>query len=44
MRNPSRSKAAALLLTSRFDRPTALVCLSLVLAVAMLAVRIASIW
>lgn len=44
MRNPPRSKAAALPVASRFDRPTALVCLSLLLAVAMLTARIASIW
>jgi hypothetical protein len=44
MRNPPRIKAAALPAPSRLDRSTALVCLSLLLAVAMLAARIASIW
>ena len=44
MRNPPRTKAAALPAASRLDRSTALVCLSLLLALAMLAARIASIW
>jgi len=44
MRKPSRTKAAALPAAGRLDRPTMLVCLSLVLAMAMLAARIASIW
>jgi hypothetical protein len=44
MRNPPRIKAAALPAVSRLDRSTALVSLSLLLAVAMLAARIASIW
>jgi hypothetical protein len=43
MRSPPRTKAAVLP-ASRLDRSTALVCLSLLLAVAMLAARIASIW
>lgn len=34
----------ALSAASRLDRPAALVCLSLLLAVTMLAVRIASTW
>ena len=44
MRKPPRMKAAALPAANRLDRSTALVCLSLVLAMAMLAARIASIW
>jgi hypothetical protein len=44
MRKPPQIKAAALPTAGRLDRPTVLVCLSLVLAMAMLAVRIASIW
>jgi hypothetical protein len=44
MRKPPRIKAAALPAASRLDRSTALVCLSIVLAMAMLAGRIASIW
>jgi hypothetical protein len=37
-------EAPALSAASRLDRPAALVCLSLLLAVTMLAARIASIW
>lgn len=44
MRKHQRTKAAALPAASRLDRSTALVCLSLVLAMAMLAGRIASLW
>ena len=44
MRKPLRTKAAVLPAASRLDRSTALVCLSLVLAMAMLAARVASIW
>jgi hypothetical protein len=44
MRKPLRTKAAALPAASRLDRSTALVCLSLVLALLMLSARIASIW
>ena len=44
MRKSLQIKAAALPAASRLDRSTALVCLSLVLAMAMLAVRVASIW
>jgi hypothetical protein len=42
MRKFPRIEATALSAASRLDRPTALVCLSLLLAVAMLAARIAS--
>ena len=44
MRNPPRIKAAALPEVSLFESSTALVCLALLLAVAMLAARIASTW
>jgi hypothetical protein len=44
MRKPPRTKAATLPAANRLDPPTALICLSLVLAMAMLAARIASIW
>ncbi|MGQ0685277.1 hypothetical protein [Bradyrhizobium sp.] len=44
MRKPPPISAAALPAASRLDRSTALVCLSLLLAVLMLAARIASIW
>jgi hypothetical protein len=44
MRKPPRTKAAAVPAASRLDRSTALVCLSLVLALLMLSARIASIW
>lgn len=44
MRKPPPIKAAALSAASRLDRSTALVCLSLVLALLMLSARIASIW
>jgi hypothetical protein len=44
MRKHQRMKAAALPAASRLDRSAALVCLSLMLAMAMLAARIASIW
>ncbi|HKU04645.1 MAG TPA: hypothetical protein VJR30_01145 [Bradyrhizobium sp.] len=44
MRKPQRVKAAALPAANRLDRSTALVCLALVLALAMLAARIASTW
>jgi hypothetical protein len=43
MRKPPQVRAASLP-ASRLDRSTALVCLSLVLAMAMLAARIASLW
>ena len=44
MRKPPRNKAAALPAAGRLDRTTVLVCLSLMLAMAMLAVRIANVW
>jgi hypothetical protein len=44
MRKSPPIRAAALPPASRLDRSTALVCLSLLLAVLMLAARIASIW
>jgi hypothetical protein len=44
MRKPPQVRAASLPATSRLDRSAALVCLSLVLAMAMLAARIASLW
>jgi hypothetical protein len=44
MRSPQRIKAAAVPAASRLDRSTALVCLSLLVALTMLAARIASIW
>jgi hypothetical protein len=44
MRKPPQVRAASLPAASRLDRSTALVCLSLVLAMAMLAGRIASLW
>jgi hypothetical protein len=44
MRKPPTIKAAAVPAASRLDRSTALVCLSLVLALLMLSARIASIW
>lgn len=43
MRKLPRTEAASLSAASRIDRPAALVCLSLLLAVTMLAARIASI-
>lgn len=42
MRKFPRIEVTALSVASRIDRPTALVCLSLLLAVTMLAARIAS--
>jgi hypothetical protein len=44
MRNPTKVRAVSLPADSRLDRCTSLVCLALVLAVLMLAARIASIW
>ena len=44
MRKPPHIRAAALPAAVRLDRSTALVCLSLVLAMAMLAGRIVSLW
>jgi len=44
MRKPSKVRAISLPADSRLDRGTSLVCLALVLAVLMLAARIASIW
>lgn len=44
MRNPPQIRTAALPAASRLDRSTALVCLSLVLALLTLAARILSIW
>jgi hypothetical protein len=44
MRKPPRIAARALPAAGRLDRSTALVCLSLLLALVMLAARIASIW
>jgi hypothetical protein len=44
MRKSPRIRAAALPAASRLDRSTALVCLALVLALAMLAARIVSLW
>jgi hypothetical protein len=44
MRKAPRIRAAALPAASRLDRSTTLVCLALVLALAMLAVRIVSLW
>jgi hypothetical protein len=44
MRKPPRIEATAIAVAHRLDRPAALVCLSLVLALLMLAARIASIW
>lgn len=44
MRKPPRTKVKAIALGHRLDRPQALVCLSLVLALLTLAARIASLW
>ena len=44
MRKPPQVRAAAVPAATLLDRPTALVCLSLVLALLMLMARIASIW
>ena len=44
MRKPPQVRAASMPATSRLDRSTALICLSLVLAMVMLAARIASLW
>jgi len=44
MRRSPRIRAAALPTASRLDRSTSLVCLALVLALAMLAARIVSLW
>ena len=44
MRKPAKVRAISLPADSRLDRCTSLVCLALVLAVLMLAARIASIW
>jgi len=44
MRNPPNVRAICLPADGRFDRCTSLVCLALVLAVLMLAARIASVW
>jgi len=44
MRKPPPIRAAALPAASRLDRSTTLVCLSLALALLMLAARIASLW
>ena len=44
MRIPPKVRAIPVPAGSRLDRCTSLVCLALVLAVLMLAARIASIW
>jgi len=44
MRKSSQVRAASVPAAGWLDRPAALVCLSLVLAMAMLAARIASLW
>ncbi|MEZ5821042.1 MAG: hypothetical protein R3D82_09560 [Xanthobacteraceae bacterium] len=44
MRKPPHVKAATLPAANRLDRSTALICLSLLLALLMLTARIASIW
>lgn len=44
MRKPPQIRAAAVPAGGLLDRPTALVCLSLALALLMLAARIASFW
>ena len=44
MRKPPQVRAVSLPAASRLDRSTSLVCLALVLAVLMLAARIASLW
>ncbi|MGE0286607.1 MAG: hypothetical protein AB7I42_10615 [Bradyrhizobium sp.] len=44
MRKPPHVKVATLPAANRLDRSTALICLSLLLALLMLTARIASIW